>query len=73
MESVDQPKRNRRRTKELTARRGISLSPAEDQQLVELAERLYGGNVSLLIRKLVEGASENLPQEQSQQKDPVAA
>lgn len=57
-----EPRTSRRREpKGIVTRRGLSLSEAEDRKLVELAERHYGGNVSLFIRKLVEKAWEAEP------------
>ena len=54
-----EPRNSRRREpKGIVTRRGISLAETEDQRLVELAERHYGGNVSLLSRKLIEKAWE---------------
>lgn len=62
-----QPRQSNRRKGEPVTRRGISLPPSEDERLVALADKHYGGNVSLLIRKLVEMAwDREAPQQEAQ-------
>ena len=44
------------REQELVTRRGVSLSPHDDQIAKELAEKHHGGNISRLVRHLLQDA-----------------
>lgn len=47
---------NERESQELVTRRGVSLSPKDDQIARELAEKHHGGNISRLFRHLLNDA-----------------
>lgn len=59
-----------RESQELVTRRGVSLSPQDDQIAKALAERHHGGNISRLVRHLLQDAWQR---EQTTDKEPVAA